>query len=153
MYMEDEKGIDSKVVLSPVARESRPRYQLTVKERETIAEYFRKYKRDEPGKFSKVPGWGSIGEGREHVTTTRAFFENAVGVLANRVASGSEPVERAARDFVEQHVRPLEGGDALTRDRLDFREQRLDACRSVDDFNPDRQFLRDGPPVLFEHEA
>ena len=79
MYMEDEKGLDSKVVLSPVTREGRPRYQLTVKERETIAEYFRKYKRDEPGKFSKVPGWGSIAEGREHVTTTRGFFRECRG--------------------------------------------------------------------------
>lgn len=79
MYMEDEKGIDSKVVLSPVTREGRPRYQLTGKERETIAEYFRKYKRGEPGKFSKVPGWGSIVEGREHVTTTHAFFRECGG--------------------------------------------------------------------------
>ncbi len=79
MYMEDEKGIDSKVVLSPVTREGRPRYQLTGKERETIAEYFRKYKRGELGKFSNVPGWGSIVEGREHVTTTHAFFRECGG--------------------------------------------------------------------------
>ena len=79
MYMEDEKGIDPKVVLSPVTREGRPRYQLAGKERETIAEYFRKYRRGEPGKFSKVPGWGSIVEGREHVTTTHAFFRECGG--------------------------------------------------------------------------
>jgi inorganic pyrophosphatase len=74
MYMEDEKGIDSKVVLSPVSQNGSPRYQLTVKERDEIAEYFRTYKRGEPGKFSRVPGWGSIAEGRAHVTTTHAFF-------------------------------------------------------------------------------
>jgi inorganic pyrophosphatase len=74
MYMEDEKGIDSKVVLSPITRDGSPRYQLTATEREEIGEYFRKYKRGEPGKFSKVPGWGSIAEGRAHVTTTHAFF-------------------------------------------------------------------------------
>jgi inorganic pyrophosphatase len=74
MYMEDEKGMDSKVVLSPIGQDGGPRYQLTVKEREAIAEYFRKYKRGEPRKFSKVPGWGSIAEGRAHVTTTHAFF-------------------------------------------------------------------------------
>jgi inorganic pyrophosphatase len=74
MYMEDEKGIDSKVVLSPIGQDGKPRYQLTAKERQEIGEYFRKYKRDEPGKFSKVPGWGSIAEGRAHVTTTHAFF-------------------------------------------------------------------------------
>ena len=74
MYMEDEKGIDSKVVLSPIRPDGSPRYQLGGREREDIAEYFRKYKRGEPGKFSKVPGWGSVAEGRAHVLTTRAFF-------------------------------------------------------------------------------
>jgi inorganic pyrophosphatase len=74
MYMEDEKGIDSKVVLSPVGQDGRPRYRLTGNDREAIAEYFRKYKRDTPGKFSSVPGWGSIAEGRAHVTMTHAFF-------------------------------------------------------------------------------
>jgi inorganic pyrophosphatase len=74
MYMEDEKGIDSKVVLSPLGPDGRPRYELTVKDREPIADYFRKYKRDEPGKFSKVSGWGSSADGRAHVTTTHAFF-------------------------------------------------------------------------------
>ena len=74
MYMEDEKGIDSKVVLSPLGEDGRPRYELTIKEREQIAEYFRKYKRGEPGRFSKVPGWGSIAEGSAHVTTTHTFF-------------------------------------------------------------------------------
>ena len=74
MFMEDEKGIDSKVVLSLISQDGSPRHQLTVKEREDIGEYFRKYKRGEEGKFSKVPGWGSIPEGRAHVTTTHAFF-------------------------------------------------------------------------------
>jgi inorganic pyrophosphatase len=74
MYMEDEKGIDSKVVLSPLGRDGRALFELTAEDRDTIAEYFRKYKRGEPGKFSKVPGWGSIEEGRAHVTTTHAFF-------------------------------------------------------------------------------
>jgi inorganic pyrophosphatase len=74
MYMEDEKGIDSKMVLSPITKEGKPRYQLTVKDRDEITDYFRKYKRGEPGKFSKVPGWGSIADGRAHVTTTHAFF-------------------------------------------------------------------------------
>jgi inorganic pyrophosphatase len=74
MYMEDEKGLDSKVVLSPIGQDGRPRYQLTDKDREEIGEYFRNYKRHEPGKFSKVPGWGSIAEGRAHITTTHAFF-------------------------------------------------------------------------------
>jgi inorganic pyrophosphatase len=74
MYMEDEKGLDSKVVLSPLGPDGRSLYQLTEKDREEIGEYFRKYKRGEPGKFSKVPGWGSVEAGRAHVMTTHAFF-------------------------------------------------------------------------------
>ena len=74
MQMEDEKGIDSKVVLSPVDSQGRPRYALTAADRVEIGDYFRRYKRGEPGKFSRVPGWGSIEDGRAHVTTTHAFF-------------------------------------------------------------------------------
>jgi inorganic pyrophosphatase len=74
LYMDDEKGIDSKVVLSPLGRDGRSLYELTAMDREEVAEYFRKYKRGEPGKFSKVSGWGSIADGRAHVTTTNAFF-------------------------------------------------------------------------------
>lgn len=74
MYMEDEKGIDSKVVLSLLTDDGRPRHQLTAEDQAQIGEYFRKYKLHEPGKFSKVPGWGSIAEGRALVTMTHAFF-------------------------------------------------------------------------------
>jgi inorganic pyrophosphatase len=74
MFMEDEKGIDSKVVLSPIDRDGHPLYQLTDKDREETAEYFRKYKRHEPGKFSRVPGWGSVAEGRALVMMTHTFF-------------------------------------------------------------------------------
>ena len=73
MFMEDEKGIDSKVVLSPIGRDERAMYELTVKVREQIAP-FSNYKRGEPGKFSKVPGWGSIAEANAYVTTTHGFF-------------------------------------------------------------------------------
>jgi inorganic pyrophosphatase len=74
MYMEDENGYDAKVVLSPIGRDGRPTYELTPSVRDEIAGYFRRYKEDEPGKFSKVPGWGSVAHGRDHVATTRAFF-------------------------------------------------------------------------------
>jgi inorganic pyrophosphatase len=74
MYMEDEKGLDSKVVLSPVGPGGRSTYELTPETRDAIADYFRRYKEGESGKFSKVPGWGSVTEGRDHVMTTHAFF-------------------------------------------------------------------------------
>jgi inorganic pyrophosphatase len=74
LLMEDEKGIDSKVVLAPVGPGDRPLHELTPADRNTIADYFRRYKRGQPGRFSKVAGWGSVAEGRAHVTTTHAFF-------------------------------------------------------------------------------
>jgi inorganic pyrophosphatase len=74
LLMEDEKGWDGKVVLSLTGRDRRPRHALTEREQRDIAAYFRRYKEHEPGKFSKVPGWGSIAEGLGHVKTTHAFF-------------------------------------------------------------------------------
>ena len=75
LRMEDEKGLDSKVVLSPLAGDGRPLYELTSKDRDEIAEYFRNYKVGEPGRFSRVPGWGSSQEGRAFVRMTHAFFK------------------------------------------------------------------------------
>jgi inorganic pyrophosphatase len=74
MFMEDEKGLDSKVVLSSTDRDGRPLHALTAEVQDEIGDYFRKYKQHEPNAFSKVPGWGSIAEGLAHVTTAHAFF-------------------------------------------------------------------------------
>jgi inorganic pyrophosphatase len=74
MLMEDEKGLDSKVVISPAGPDGRPTYTLDEAEQERIAGYFRRYKLHEPGKFSKVPGWGSAVDGRAFVDMTHAFF-------------------------------------------------------------------------------
>ena len=73
MHMEDEKGLDSKVVVSPIGRDGIAAYQLTTQVRDQIAGYFRRYKH-EPGTFSNVPGWGSVADGRDYVRTTHAFF-------------------------------------------------------------------------------
>jgi inorganic pyrophosphatase len=74
MLMEDEKGPDSKVVLSLVDSRGKPRHQLTADVQNEIAAYFKRYKQGQPGMFSKVPGWGTIADGLAHVTTTHAFF-------------------------------------------------------------------------------
>ena len=74
MQMEDEKGLDSKVVLSPVDASGRPTLQLNADDRRRIGEYFDRYKRHEPGAFSKVPGWSTAEAGRAFLTTTHAFF-------------------------------------------------------------------------------
>jgi inorganic pyrophosphatase len=74
MLMEDEKGYDAKVVISR-ARGGRPDYLLTERNRHEIGDYFDRYKLFDVGKFSRVPGWGSIDEGLALVKMTHAFFE------------------------------------------------------------------------------
>jgi inorganic pyrophosphatase len=75
MFMEDEKGPDSKVVVSPIDGAGRPRYELTAADKKRIGDYFARYKQHEPGKFSKMFGWGSAAEGLAYVKATHAFFE------------------------------------------------------------------------------
>jgi inorganic pyrophosphatase len=74
LRMHDEKGVDSKVVMSPVVPGS-PAYTLTDAERQRIDTYFDRYQTHEPGKFSNVVGWGDVVEARSYVSTTHAFYE------------------------------------------------------------------------------
>ena len=74
MHMEDETGLDSKVVLSPL-RQGRPKYALTDADRARIGGFFNIYKRHEPGKFSRVLGWGSREDGLAFIRQTHQFFE------------------------------------------------------------------------------
>ena len=76
MRMEDEKGLDSKVVISLVDRAGRATHRLTSADRRRIGDYFDRYKRHEPGKFSKVPGWDGPEHGLAFVETTHAFFRD-----------------------------------------------------------------------------
>jgi inorganic pyrophosphatase len=76
MHMTDEKGLDSKVVVSPTDAHGRPLYPLTEEDRKRIGEYFERYKMGEPGKFSTVPGWGQPDDGRAYVEVTHAFFRS-----------------------------------------------------------------------------
>ena len=76
MFMEDEKGLDSKVVLSLTGGDGRPVHALTAGVQQTIGDYFKRYKQNQPGLFSKVPGWGSAAEGLAWVTKTHAFFQH-----------------------------------------------------------------------------
>lgn len=76
MHMEDEKGLDSKVVVSPLGRNGRPLYALTAEDQRRIGEYFKHYKEHEPGKFSRVPGWDTPAQGRAYVEMTHAFFQH-----------------------------------------------------------------------------
>jgi inorganic pyrophosphatase len=74
MYMEDEKGLDSKVVLSRVGASGRPMHQLTPAIQNEIGRYFARYKSLGRGTWSKVPGWGTAEEGLSFVKITHAFF-------------------------------------------------------------------------------
>ena len=74
LRMEDEKGLDSKVVLSPVDDAGRPTHALTAGEQRQVGDYFRRYKQHEPGKFSKVAGWGNAADGLAFVSIAHTFF-------------------------------------------------------------------------------
>src|SRR5688572_17059805 len=74
MFMEDEKGLDSKVVLSRTDGNGRALHALTSEVQREIGDYFKRYKQHQPGAFSKVPGWGTADEGLAYITTTHAFY-------------------------------------------------------------------------------
>lgn len=80
MHMEDETGLDSKVVISPVGPDGRPTHQLTDADRTRMADYFNRYKRDDddPKTFATVPGWGTAAEGLAFVRKTHEFFLQAL---------------------------------------------------------------------------
>jgi inorganic pyrophosphatase len=74
MNTEDENGMDAKVVLSPVGPDNRAVYELTAGERARIGGFFERYKQWEAGKFSRVPGWGTVTDGEAFVRVTHSFF-------------------------------------------------------------------------------
>src|SRR5688572_28861512 len=75
MAMEDEKGLDSKVVISLTDKNGRALHQLTREDQQRIGDYFRRYKLHEPGKFSKIPGWGTAADGLAFVRMSHDFFK------------------------------------------------------------------------------
>jgi inorganic pyrophosphatase len=76
MHMNDETGLDSKVVISRVGADGKPTHQLTEADKKRMADYFNRYKRDDddPKTFATVPGWGTAADGWSFVQTTHAFF-------------------------------------------------------------------------------
>ena len=77
--MEDDKGLDSKVVVSRVDQAGKPLDDLTPADQTRIADYFLKYKRHEPDKFSRVLGWGPASQGIAFVKMTHTFFQQCRG--------------------------------------------------------------------------
>jgi inorganic pyrophosphatase len=78
-HMEDEKGLDSKVVVARVDQAGKPLDDLTAADQSRIADYFVKYKRHEPDKFSRVLGWGPASQGIAFVKMTHTFFQQCRG--------------------------------------------------------------------------
>ena len=89
MHMEDEKGLDSKVVVSTIEN-GRPAHSLTDDDRQRIGDFFNRYKRHEPGKFSRVTGWDTPAQGLAFVTMTHAFFEKCRDQSAQSACTISE---------------------------------------------------------------
>ena len=83
LHMDDDKGLDSKVVVSRVDADGPVADRLTQQAQRRIGDFFRQYKRHEPGKFSKVRGWGTAAEGRAFVERTHAFFRECRRVTAS----------------------------------------------------------------------
>ena len=80
MHMQDETGLDSKVVMSRVGADGKPLHPLTDEDRQRLADYFNRYKRDDddPKTFATVPGWGTAAEGLAFVRMTHGFFLQAL---------------------------------------------------------------------------
>lgn len=95
--MDDEKGSDGKVVLSTIGPDGRPVQRLREEEQRVIAEYFRRYKLHETGKFSRVDGWGSAADGLALVNTTHAFFRECRQVSSTPCRVGSPTPSQPVR--------------------------------------------------------
>lgn len=78
MHMDDEKGADPKIVLSPVDDSGAPRFVLDDAERQRIGAWFDVYKDAEPGKWAKVTGWSGPARAKEVLADTLAFFQRGL---------------------------------------------------------------------------
>jgi inorganic pyrophosphatase len=107
MHMEDEKGLDSKVLVSLTDSFGRATHTLRSTEQRRVTEFFNRYKRDEPGKFSRVLGWGGIGEGRAYVNQTHAFFKQCGSAAGDCAATAAADAEWGGRGFSPAASWPL----------------------------------------------
>jgi inorganic pyrophosphatase len=89
MHMEDEKGLDSKVVLAPVDAYGRATQPIRADDQRRATDFFNRYKRDDPDAFSRVLGWGGIGEGRAFVDRTHTFFVECIKQSSGECRIGS----------------------------------------------------------------
>jgi len=83
LLMEDEAGIDNKVVVVPKTKLD-PRFEhikeytdLTEHQQKEIKEFFETYKRLEPNKFVKITGWEGIEKAKEIILKSVEKYNNA----------------------------------------------------------------------------
>ena len=75
MHMQDEMG-SIRRSLSRWSAHGKAAVALTPDDQRRIGDFFNRYKRHEPGKFSKVPGWGGAVEGVAYVKVTTDFLSS-----------------------------------------------------------------------------
>ena len=82
IYMEDEAGIDNKVVAAPLEKLD-PRFKeiqdvkdLAEHQKKEIQEFFETYKRLEPNKWIKITGWDTAQKAKEIITQAVEKFKS-----------------------------------------------------------------------------
>lgn len=75
LHMEDEKGEDPKIVVSPVDEDGVPMFELSREEKARIARWFAAYKANDPKASSTVRGWGDPLDARRVVEQCERYFE------------------------------------------------------------------------------
>lgn len=80
MHMEDQKGVDPKIVIAQPAPDGTPQYALTAAEQSRIGTWFDGYKKPEAhlGKWAKVTGWGDAKEAQEIIDATARYFDDGL---------------------------------------------------------------------------
>lgn len=76
MHMDDEKGADPKVVISPVGDDGAPLYTLDASEEARIGTWFDGYKKPDAakGKWSKVTGWTDADAAKRSLDDVVEFY-------------------------------------------------------------------------------
>ena len=92
LRMNDEKGLDSKVVLSVPALDGRPVHPLTDADRQRMADYFGRYKRHEPENSPSSTGGTRV---RRDSHSSRRRTRSFATVAANQAQPAASELARA----------------------------------------------------------
>ena len=80
MRMEDEKGLDSKVVISRTGPDGRPLHALTADEQQRIGDYFNATSRTKRASFRRCRAGAARPKACPTSTTTHEFFTTCRGL-------------------------------------------------------------------------